>query len=1449
MLAAMLGAALLCGLPGRAQTPEDQGVLAGFVSRLLSTPTSRVTIGAVEGALSSNATIRDVSVADEAGVYLRIDRIGLVWRRTALLQRRIEIERLDIGRVELMRRPGAAGGDPEPGPILPELPLSLQVGAFRLGELVLGEPVLGTPTRLGATGSASLGAPAQGLRATLAINRLDAAGAANLDLAFVPETSRLDLNLRLDEPAGGILARLAGIPGTPPVRLDLTGTGVLDDWQARLNFAGGPDLGAEGQARLARSGAERVLTLNLTSRITPLLPLIVAPVFAGNTDLAGAIAFGDGGDATLRDLRLTSALAELVVAGTVAQDRQLALSARARATPNAGSATKVADTTLERLVFEGSLNGPFQAPRVQGSLDIAGFASPDLSLDRLTTRFSATPRNSSPNPPALNPTATGQRPPLALDFEVRGSASAVALADPGLSAALGRDIEMTLLGSVDAGTATFETARIASPTVALDYAGRLGSTLVDGRLAARILKLDAFSRLAGRPLAGRGLVEARLSGNPRRDPVRAEISGEGTMLAFGDAALNRLIGPTLTLDGTANIGNGSVTLDALRLKGGTLEARLDGRLAAENLDLTAALDLADLRRADTRLQGRGTARLRLTGATADPTVALRLEASEARALDRPIRDFVLTLDARQPLSAPDLTLRASGTIGGNPLDLNARVQGTNAADNRAWTIERLVGRLGSVTLEGGGRISGDGLAEGRVALRAGDLDHLSPLVLRRLGGRLDATITASVGDGRQRIALAGTGSGIVADAIRLAGFTADLSLDDAYRSPTLRGEARLTGLVAGGQTFEVLSLNATDAGQGESGVTLAGRASGFVLNGEARLIPGPPTRVRLATFRATRNGRSLALAQPATLDIADGGIRTEGLELDIAGGRLSLSGRFGQELDATVALRALPLAAADIGVPGSGLAGTADGRARLTGPVSAPQGPFELSLRGVSLPVTRESGLPPLDLTAMGSLDAGSVRIDATLRGAGSGARGIDLTLAGRAALAETGPVDLAIRGTLDAALANARLAGGGQRVAGRLAIDSRVEGTRRDPRLRGSASLSGASFIDAAQGIAITGIEGRFTGQGETIAIERLTGRTVGGANAASANQSAGTLSVLGRITIDPARGFPADLKITGRGAQLVDSSLARLVADLDLALTGPLATAPRLAGRIGVRALDVRVPERFGGAGSPLRDARHVAPPPQTRARLAQIARASAGRGRGAPPFRAALDVTIDAPGRIFLRGRGLDAELGGTLRLTGTTAAPIATGGFDLRRGRLTLLTQRLDFSRGRVTFGGAGLIPELDLQAETRAADVTARVSVTGPADAPTFTFSSSPDLPEDEVLSRLLFARAAGGLSPFQAIQLAQAAAQLSGAGGTDAFEATRRALGVDDLDFNVGQGGPTIGLSRAISNRIRVVVRAGTSAETSTLGVDIDLTRRLRLQTEAGADGRASVGIGIEREY
>jgi translocation and assembly module TamB len=234
-------------------------------------------------------------------------------------------------------------------------------------------------------------------------------------------------------------------------------------------------------------------------------------------------------------------------------------------------------------------------------------------------------------------------------------------------------------------------------------------------------------------------------------------------------------------------------------------------------------------------------------------------------------------------------------------------------------------------------------------------------------------------------------------------------------------------------------------------------------------------------------------------------------------------------------------------------------------------------------------------------------------------------------------------------------------------------------------------------------------------------------------------------------------------------------------------------------------------------------------------------------APPFAAKLALTVSAPNRVFLRGRGVDAELGGALKISGLSTAPRVTGGFDMLRGSLALLGGQLTFTRGRVAFAGDAT-PELDMTAQTTAGDVTAYIAVTGPAAKPVFAFTSSPTLPQDEILSRILFQKPTGNLSPFQALQLANAAASLSGGG--DAFENLRKKLGVDSLDVGANaSGGPAVGARRAINDRLGIGVKSGSRPEDNGVTLDLDITRHLRLQGGMDASGGSTAGVGAQYEY
>src|SRR5262249_62126721 len=138
-----------------------------------------------------------------------------------------------------------------------------------------------------------------------------------------------------------------------------------------------------------------------------------------------------------------------------------------------------------------------------------------------------------------------------------------------------------------------------------------------------------------------------------------------------------------------------------------------------------------------------------------------------------------------------------------------------------------------------------------------------------------------------------------------------------------------------------------------------------------------------------------------------------------------------------------------------------------------------------------------------------------------------------------------------------------------------------------------------------------------------------------------------------------------------------------------------------------------------------KHLNPAPTARARLALMEK---GHGSRAPLFDATLAVTISAANRIFVRGRGIYAELGGELHLAGSARDPQVTGGFNLLRGSFTLLSSRLTFTRGNVRFHG-DVMPDLDLVAETSTTRVTARIALTRPPLHPPFPIISHTHLPQ------------------------------------------------------------------------------------------------------------------------
>jgi translocation and assembly module TamB len=346
------------------------------------------------------------------------------------------------------------------------------------------------------------------------------------------------------------------------------------------------------------------------------------------------------------------------------------------------------------------------------------------------------------------------------------------------------------------------------------------------------------------------------------------------------------------------------------------------------------------------------------------------------------------------------------------------------------------------------------------------------------------------------------------------------------------------------------------------------------------------------------------------------------------------------------------------------------------------------------------------------------------------------------------------------------------------------------------------------------------------------------------------------GQITVGGAviltGSMTADLQIALNNLVLIDPSLYRTSLNGALRFAGPLSGGARIEGQIDVGETSVTVPSTgltsigdipqidFIGAPADVIATRHKA------GLNGADAGSDATETSSGPGY--AMNVRINAPNRIFVRGRGLDAELGGSLLLTGTTNRMISAGRFDLIRGRLDILGKRFDLTEGAVQFQG-DLVPYLRFVTATTTQTGEVRIIIEGPATSPEVSFESTPASPQDEVLAQLLFGRNISEISAFQALQLANAVATLAGRGGAGVISNLRAGFGLDDLDVTTTDDGATaVRAGKYISDNVYTDVTAASDGSAD-ISINLDISKSLTAKGTVGSDGNTGIGIFFEKDY
>lgn len=871
-------------------------------------------------------------------------------------------------------------------------------------------------------------------------------------------------------------------------------------------------------------------------------------------------------------------------------------------------------------------------------------------------------------------------------------------------------------------------------------------------------------------------------------PWAITFDGRGTGLTTGQEELDRLLGLTPRLQLTGSLNGGRIAVDRAALTGAQGSANAKGVLEGDGR-LRLALDWnarGPFGVGPVAIDGAMTGDGALTGTLARPRADLRakFDRIDAGPLDLTNADLTLTFQKGDDASDGRVAMTAGSNYG------PARASG-------AFYLGGPHIRLTDVDLDAGGVTARGAVALSNNLPSSADLNFTARPGAFLASGSAQGRIRLTEGAGDDTAILAVTGSNV-----RLSGQSWVLRTLDLNGRGTLdRLPFTLKADVGGGTPASFDGTGVYSRQDQAQTITLEGAGS-----------------VREVAF----NTRS-----PAVFALAGDG-KVVRVDLGIGGG--VLTGEMRQ--DSRAAIIEANLTRVDLGSLKPDLRGAVTGRVSLRGAGDDLSGSANIAFEDI------RSIDAPRGLAVDGTLNA--MLVNNTLRLQANASDGNAVTAAADVTLpveASAAPLRLAIARTRPmSGTVNIKgqvqpiwdlLLGGERSLAGQIDANATLAGTLNAPRITGRMDLAQGSFRDNGTGLRLEGMTLNSRFDDTTALIETF-----------SANDGAGgTVAGDGRIGLRQNSGSSFQLALTR--FRIIDNDIAKARASGPLTVVRGTDGNIQLAGRIdidearieanppgstGIVSMDVVEINRPGGDTSEEE---------RTKSRGPQIG----------------LNIDIRSPGGdVKVIGRGLNVEMSVNARVRGTISQPQLSGTARVVRGDYDFAGKRFVFDdRGTVSLSTRPEQIRLNLTATREDPALTATIRVTGTAARPEIALTSSPSLPQDEILSQVLFGRSASQLSGFEAAQLAAGVASLAGGGGFDVIGNLRELAGLDRLSFGGEASGLTVAGGRYITDDIYLEVIGGGEGGAA-VNVEWQVRRNLTVSSKVGGEGEASLSIRWRRQ-
>ncbi|MDY6924907.1 MAG: translocation/assembly module TamB domain-containing protein [Pseudomonadota bacterium] len=922
---------------------------------------------------------------------------------------------------------------------------------------------------------------------------------------------------------------------------------------------------------------------------------------------------------------------------------------------------------------------------------------------------------------------------------------------------------------------------------ALKVSGTGGRNLLGGLgFRGRAEVTDASRLRPGAEGAFGGTIAASM---PRAGaPWRITFDGRGRGFALGVSELDRLLGPAPRLQLVGTLSDARVQIESARLGGEHGNAAARGFIEGDGR-MRLAMNWnarGPFGVGPVEIDGAMTGEGTVGGTLARPSADLQARFARVSAGALTLTDATMDLSFRRGADASD------GRI--------SVVSGSNYGPARASGNFYLGGdriRLTDVDLDAGGVTAQGAIALSNNFPSSADLTFTARPGAFLASGTADGRIRLTDGAGAETAILDVTGRNV-----RLAGSTWII------RSLDLSGRGTLDRLPF---TLKADVGGATPVSFDGSGVySRQPNAQTVVLEGAGR--------VREIEF-VTRNPAVVALS-------GDG--RVVRLDLGVGGG--VLTGELRQ--DSRAAVIEANLTSVELGSLAPDLRGRATGRLSLRGAGEDLSGSANIALedvRSIDAPNTLA-----IDGTVNAVLVDNTLRVRAQVDDDGAVTANADITLPVEAsaaplrlAVVRTRPMsgEIDIQGQVQPVWD--LFLGGERSLSGVVNARATLAGTIAAPRINGRMDLWEGSFRDNATGLQLRDVTLASRFDDTTAMVESFS----------ATDGEGGTVAGDGRIGLREGSGSSVELALSR--FRIIDNDIAEARASGPLSVVRAADGKIQLAGRIDVDEAVIQA-NPPGSTGIVRMDVIEINKPG------GDVPEEEQNRPRGP---QIGIDIAIRSPGGdVRVIGRGLNVEMSVNARVTGTINQPVLSGTARVVRGDYDFGGKRFVFDeRGTVTLSTQPENIRLNLTATRDDPALTATIRVTGTAARPEIALTSTPDLPQDEILSQVLFGRSASQLSAFEAAQLAASVGALAGGGGFDVIGNLRELAGLDRLSFGGEASSLTVAGGRYITDDVYLEIIGG-GENGAAVNVEWQVRRNLTVSSEFGGEGGATLSIRWRRQ-